>query len=97
MTDQAPLQEAGERWVLAGPLTIDSAAGILAASGAIALPPAGVVDLGRVDRVDSAGVAVILAWRRRAAAEGKPLAFAGVPQSMTSLAKLYGVEGFLAQ
>ena len=95
--DQAPLQAIGERWVLAGPLTMDSAAAVFQASGAFALPQAGVVDLERVDRVDSAGIAVVLAWKRRAAAEGKPLVFAGVPRSMTSLAELYGVENFLAQ
>jgi phospholipid transport system transporter-binding protein len=95
--DQAPLQVVGNRWVLAGPLTMDTAAAVLDASGALALPQAGVVDLERVDRVDSAGVAVVLAWKRRAAAEGKPLTFAGVPRSMTSLAELYGVEDFLRQ
>ena len=93
--DQAPLQAVGNRWVLTGPLTMDSAAAVLDASGALALPQAGVVDLERVDRVDSAGVAVVLAWKHRAAAEGKPLVFAGVPRSMTSLAELYGVEDFL--
>ena len=95
--DRAPLQAIGERWVLAGPLTMDSAAAILEASGAFALPQAGVVDLEHVDRVDSASIAVVLAWKRRAAAEGKSLMFAGAPRSMTSLAKLYGVEDFLAQ
>ena len=95
--DQASLQAVGERWVLAGPLTMDSAAAVLDASGALALPQTGVVDLERVARVDSAGIAVVLAWKRRAAADGKPLVFAGVPRSMTSLAELYGVEGFLAQ
>jgi phospholipid transport system transporter-binding protein len=95
--DQTPLQVVGDRWVLAGPLTMDSSAAILDASGSLALPKAGLVDLERVDRVDSAGVAVVLAWKRRAAVEGKALEFVGVPPSMTSLAALYGVEGFLSQ
>jgi phospholipid transport system transporter-binding protein len=94
---QAQLQIVGDRWVLAGPMTVDSAAAILDVSRALSLPQAGVVDLQRIDRVDSAGVAIILAWRRRAVTEGKPLAFAGVPRAIMSLAELYGVEDFLNQ
>lgn len=91
------LQAADGRWTLAGPLTMDSAAAVLAASKALALPAAGVVDLARVEPVDSAGVAVLLAWKHRAAAEDKLLAFTGAPQGITSLAELYGVEDFLAK
>jgi phospholipid transport system transporter-binding protein len=74
---------------------MDSAAGVLAASTELALPGAGGIDLERVDAVDSAGVAVLLAWQRRALAEGKTLTFTGVPKSLTSLAELYDVEGLI--
>lgn len=90
-----PLRAAGDRWMLSGPLTMDTVATLLDASTSLALPPAGVVDLGHIDRVDSAGVSILLAWKRRAATEGKPLRFANVPRSMTSLAELYGVEELL--
>jgi phospholipid transport system transporter-binding protein len=95
--DPIQLHALGDRWVLTGPLTMDSAAAVLGASRALVLPKAGVIDLEGVDRVDSAGIAVVLAWRRRAASDGKPVGFTGVPRSMTSLAELYGVEDFLAQ
>ena len=96
MIETAPsLQVADDRWVLSGPLTMDSVAALLDASTSLALPPAGVVDLEHIDRVDSAGVSMLLAWKRRAAAEGKPIRFASVPRSMTSLAELYGVEDLL--
>ena len=96
MTDHAAsLQAMGDRWALSGPLTMDSVAHLLEASKSLALPQAGVVDLEHVDRVDSAGVSLLLALKRRATAEGKPLQFAGVPPSMTSLALLYGVEEML--
>jgi phospholipid transport system transporter-binding protein len=45
--------------------------------------------------VDSAAVAVLLSWQRRAAVEGRKLAFAEVPESLAALAELYGVEGLL--
>jgi ABC-type transporter Mla MlaB component len=37
----------------------------------------------------------LLAWKRRAAAEGKPLSFAHIPTSLDSLSQLYGVEELL--
>ena len=44
----------------------------------------------------SPGVAVLLALRRRAADEGKPLFFTHVPASLSALADLYSVEDLLA-
>ena len=90
------LKQADGRWSPVGPLTVDTAAALLAASVASALPDSGIVDLARVGRVDSACVALMLAWKRRAAGEGKPLVFSGIPQSLTSLAMLYGVGELLA-
>ena len=84
------------RWALAGPLTISNVAGVLASSVDVPLPQTGRVDLKDVDPVDSAGVAILLEWKRRAAAEGKALAFENIPASMASLAELYGVDGLLA-
>ena len=84
------------RWVLAGPLTINNVAGVLAASAGVPLPTTGRVDLKGVDPVDSAGVAVLLEWKRRALAEGVQLAFENVPPTMVSLAELYGVDELLS-
>jgi phospholipid transport system transporter-binding protein len=96
MIDGAPaLKVVGDRWTVSGPMTMHSVADLLEASTSLAMPRAGVVDLERVDRVDSAGVSVLLAWKRRAAVEGTSLQFASVPQSMMSLALLYGVEDML--
>ena len=85
-----------ERWLPAGPLTMDSVATVLAASTETPLPASGVIDLERVEAVDSAGVALLLAWKRRAADDIKPLVFAHLPASLASLAQLYGVEELLA-
>jgi phospholipid transport system transporter-binding protein len=91
----SPMFGSGTRWMLTGALTVDSAAQVLAASQESPLPESGVVALGGVDAVDSAAVAVLLSWRRRAAAEGKTLTFADVPTSLVALAQLYGVEDLL--
>ena len=84
------------RWVLAGPLTISNVAGVLAASVGVPLPSTGRVDLKGVDPVDSAGVAILLEWKRRALAESMQLAFENVPPTMVSLAELYGVDELLS-
>lgn len=83
------------RWVLAGPLTISNVAGVLAASVGVPLPQTGRIDLKDVDPVDSAGVALVLEWKRRAAVERKSLTFENVTPSMASLAELYGVADML--
>ena len=52
-------------------------------------------DLAGVTAVDSAAVALLLAWQRAAAEQGKKLTFGGVPAGIASLAQLYGVDGLL--
>lgn len=54
-----------------------------------------VIDLGAVREVDSAAVALLLAWQRDAQAAGRSLQFASVPDGIASLAKLYGVDTLL--
>jgi phospholipid transport system transporter-binding protein len=87
---------AGGRWTLAGPLTVAEAGAVLAASEALPLPATGEIDLAGVGAFDSTAVAVLLALKRRAVAEGAPLAFAGTPERLRALASLYGVEELLA-
>ncbi len=86
----------GTRWRYAGPLTFANASSVFAAALAMPLPSAGEIDLSGVVAVDSSAVAVLLALRRRAADEGKPLAFTHVPAALSALADLYSVEDLLA-
>lgn len=86
----------GARWVYAGALTFADAAGAFAATRAMPLPSAGLVDCAGIVAVDSAAVAVLLSLKRRAANEGKTIAFANVPPALTALATLYGVDTLLA-
>jgi phospholipid transport system transporter-binding protein len=45
---------------------------------------------------DSAGLAVLLALKRRAQAEGRRVAFERMPPVLASLATVYGIEDLLA-
>jgi phospholipid transport system transporter-binding protein len=85
-----------DRWTFTGELTFDDATAVLGASNALPLPTSGIVDLSGLAHADSAALAVLLALRRRAAAEGRRLAFASVPGMLDSLARVYGIEDILA-
>ncbi len=87
---------AGGGWAFAGSLVFDDAAGVLEASRELALPDSGVVDMNGLTHADSAALAVVIALKRRAVAEGRKLAIEGLPSSLHSLAVVYGVEDLLA-
>lgn len=53
------------------------------------------IDLTEVAEADSSAVAVLLAWTRIASDLGKNLSIVGAPQSVRSLAALYGVADLL--
>jgi phospholipid transport system transporter-binding protein len=54
-----------------------------------------VFDLGSVKLADSSAVAVLLAWQRAARKSGAALSYINLPESLKSLAALYGVDAFL--
>jgi phospholipid transport system transporter-binding protein len=56
-----------------------------------------VVDFSRVDSVDSAAVGMLLGWARAAQHSERELRVAGLPESLLSLARLYGVNELLPQ
>jgi phospholipid transport system transporter-binding protein len=87
--------EDGGRWTYVGELTSTNAGPVLAAAAVLNLPGDGEVDLTDAEGIDSAAVAVLLALKRRAADEGRPLRFVGIPAALASLADLYGVEEIL--
>jgi phospholipid transport system transporter-binding protein len=86
----------GARWTYAGALTFAQAGSALEAAQALPLPTSGTVDCSGIGAVDSAAVAVLLALKRRAAAESCTLEFLGVPAALAALADLYGVGEMLA-
>ena len=55
-----------------------------------------VVDLGGVTEMDSALLALLLAWVRDAQSRERALTFANAPASLSTIARLYGVERLLA-
>jgi len=87
---------AGARWSYIGALTFAEAGPALAAATALQLPREGIIDCSGIGAFDSAAVAVLLALKRRAAAESRRLDFVGLPTRLEALATLYDVEAILA-
>jgi phospholipid transport system transporter-binding protein len=53
------------------------------------------IDLGSLERFDSAAVAALLDWRRLAAERGHSLHILHLPDGLASIARVYGVSHLL--
>jgi phospholipid transport system transporter-binding protein len=53
------------------------------------------IDLSRVTAADSAGLALLLEWKARAAVAGSEVAVEGLPEAMRSIAHLCRIEPLL--
>ncbi len=84
-----------DRLLLEGEVTVDTVARILAETGREHRDAAAVVDFGGVTEVDSAGVALALAWLREAGAAGRTLRFENLPPAMTKLLRLYALADLI--
>ncbi len=83
------------RWLLQGEVTAGTTARIVENAGTLPLPASGVVDCEGVRVVDSTAVALLLALKRRARTENRPIAFVNVPGPLIALASVYGVAELL--
>ena len=54
------------------------------------------IDLAGVTRADSAGLALMLEWLRRARALNRPLRFTSIPAQVQTLIRINGLEGALS-
>ncbi|MDD5034526.1 MAG: STAS domain-containing protein [Methylococcaceae bacterium] len=59
------------------------------------LPNAMVFDLANITRSDSAGLALLLEWRRQAEEGGARLRYVNLPRQLQSLAKVVGIDELL--
>jgi phospholipid transport system transporter-binding protein len=89
------IRREGERMLVSGALTLASVAADLAQGKAAIAEGVRCVDLGGVGELDSSALALLLAWLREAKRLGRELAFANLPQGLTTIARLYGVAELL--
>ena len=89
------IRREGARLVLSGPVTLSNVASLLEEGRRHLGEGVQTVDLGEVSEMDSALLALLLAWLRDARARDKPVVFANLPESLRTIAKLYGVDALL--
>jgi phospholipid transport system transporter-binding protein len=54
------------------------------------------IDLQGIERADSAGVALLIEWRRAAQQQQQTIRFQNIPSQMLAIARLSGVDELLA-
>lgn len=89
------MRDLGDRIEVTGPMTIAAAAGLLAEGTGLVSRADTVFDLSGVTEVDSSGLAVVFGWQRAAKRQNKTIRIANLPQSLRSLADVYGVGALL--
>ena len=81
--------------MVSGPVTLANVASLLEEGRRHLAEGVASVDLGEVTEMDSAALALCLAGLRDAKAAGRSLAFANRPESLPTIARLYGVHSLL--
>jgi phospholipid transport system transporter-binding protein len=89
------IERAGNELRLSGALTLANAVAVCD-EGKAQLNGDVVFDLKAVTEVDSAALSVLFEWRRAAREKNVQVAFRNLPDSMKSLAALYGVADLVA-
>jgi phospholipid transport system transporter-binding protein len=86
------------RFHVEGAMTFATAKQLLQESAAFFGKPQDLeVDLSKVDAADSAGLALLLEWRARAAQQGAQLVVSGLPDALKSIAHLCRIEPLLQE
>ena len=89
------IRREGPRMIVSGPVTLANAAALLEEGRRHLADGVRTIDLGEVSEMDSALLALLLAWLRDARAGERPLAFVNLPESLRTIAQLYGVDRLL--
>lgn len=85
----------GDRLRVRGPVNMETVPALVEA-GTPLVARARVVDLAATEALDSAALALVLAWQREAMrGAGRPLVVENAPDAFANLARLYGVTDFL--
>jgi phospholipid transport system transporter-binding protein len=80
---------------LSGPVTLADVAGLLEEGRRHLAEGVSTVDLSEVTDMDSALLALLLAWLRDAKTRQRDLTFANLPEALRTIARLYGVDSLL--
>jgi len=89
------IRREGRKITVSGPVTLANVARVLDEGRQHLAEGARTVDFAEVSEMDSALLALALAWLRDARAAKREIVFANLPESLQTLCRLYGVEDLL--
>jgi phospholipid transport system transporter-binding protein len=89
------IRREGRRVLVSGPVTLANVAAILEQGRRHLEEGVRTIDLSEVTEMDSSLLAAMLAWLREAKGRGAELAFANLPESLRTIARLYGVDSLI--
>lgn len=89
------IRREGDRLIVGGPVTLANVTEVLGEGLAQLGSGVRTVDLGEVTELDSSLVAALLAWMREARRHDTELGFVNLPEGLTTIARLYGVDQLL--
>ncbi len=89
------IRREGRRILVSGPVTLANVAAILAEGRRHLEEGVRTVDLSEVSEMDSSLLAAMLAWLRDAKSRDRQLTFANLPESLQTIARLYGVDSLI--
>ncbi|HEY0562376.1 MAG TPA: STAS domain-containing protein [Methylophilus sp.] len=91
----AQLTQQAHTWYVSGEMVLETVSQLLEQSKALTLQADTQLDLSKVTDVDTSAVSLILEFQRRAKKESVRLGLLAVPEDLTSLIQLYGVDTFI--
>ena len=89
------IRREGPRMLISGPVTLGNVSAVLEEGRRHLAEGVQTIDLAEVSEMDSALLALLLAWLRDAKAREQPIAFSNPPESLLTIARLYGVDRLL--
>lgn len=89
------IEREGNLLHVSGALTMETVAALRDLDVSVDETSALVIDLAKVETVDSAAVGLLLAWLRQAQERGVILSYTNLPSNLVSLAQMYGVAELL--
>lgn len=97
MADAEIIQDEQGAWRVTGELSFASVPALerAAMSGLLTNPGPWHIDLGQVQRADSAGLAVLIEWVRLASERGIDVGFRNMPEQMRAMAHVSGLEAII--
>ena len=83
------------QWLVSGDILVDNANAVLSESKTLEITEDLQIDFSAVRDVDTAALSLLIEWQRRALEANKKVEFKKLPESLISLAALYGVTDFI--